>query len=1156
MSHGSRIRPGLVLLCVVLMAISVAHADDTEIYIPDENTWKQPNVLFIVDTSGSMASDVDITPPDYDPSRTYSGDCSTDRIYWRSGNSSQPPSCGGYYGGTDNWVSEDAFTCSSATDAMGRSGQALGFTSAQYRCGGWGCRWTPAAWRSLSDDAHDARVECEADNDTNINWGGAGSYNFYSGNYLNYLSNSGSTTMTRLEVVQQIAGDLVDSMTGINIGLMRFDSGDSYGYSVDQRYSGGFVDVAVDDIESNREQFKNLLNGYTANGSTPLSETYWEAARYMRGEGVYFGDETGPRHSVDACRDGDDYISPMQDPCQNNYIILLTDGLPQGDQEVNDDIASLIGHECTDRDNPPTGGSYEAADGKCLDDLAKYLYENDQFDDSNFDRDLSDFDESTQKIITYTIGFQLDDGLLADTVNNGGGRYYTADTYDELKSALTEIFVEIISSGATFASPGVAVDNFNRLQNRDDLYYALFEPASTTRWPGNVKKYRLGYDDATDTFQVEDADGDAAIDASTGFFRDNAQSYWSDTEDGDDVQKGGAANELDDPSGRDLYTYLGQSDNLTDASNKLSADNDGITNEMIGLPDSATAAQRAQVLDWARGVDVLDEDDDGSTTDACLRMGDPLHGQPILVTYGGSEGSPDITLYAITNNGYLHAIDTDDGSETFAYMPRDLLGNLAGLMDNPDGADKTYGLDGPLTSYVEESDDDDQEIEASDGDKAYVFAGMRRGGRDLHALDVTDRDQPSHLWTINGGVGDFAELGQTWSSPQKETILWTDGTEKDVLIFGGGYDPGQDAGGEPVADGQGRAIYIVDMETGDLLWWAGPDVDGSDADLKFSNMTNSIPADVTVVDIDADGYPDALFAADTAGQIWRLDFLYKDTDSGEDGGDPGIDALDRITGGRIADFGGSGESGNRRFYNAPDVTLVKDGGEAYLAVSIGSGFRAHPLDTTIDERFYMLKSKPVYGPPKDGDGNVDYTTVTESDLYDATDNTIGEGTDDARAAAESELDDSDGWYIDLEEDGEKTLGTATVFNNRLLYTTFIPSDDPEAVCGTRNGHSRLYVMDVRDATPVANLDGEGDDDFTYHDRYTPLTRGGIAPSPQVLLIPGGENGDGPIRPVVTVGTELPLEEFCREDGNCVDGVGPLGELPAVSRTYWRENDTE
>lgn len=1151
-----------------LLFAPVAMGDDTEIYLPDENIWKQPNVLFVMDTSGSMASTVQITPEDYDPTQTYSGNCSTDRIYWRDSSNGEP-SCG-----TDNWITEDAFKCNSAQGALNTAGHTQQIDAGQFRerCKERVCT---TRWRDLDDDEHSEPVECRndsgthgendgsadvyatnddasgwsSDSDDEIYWPNRDDYSFFTGNYLNYLESVGTVERTRLEVVQQIASDLVDSMTGINIGLMRFDVDEGY-YD---GYNGGFVDVAVDDIESVRSEFKTVLNSYSAYGNTPLSETYWEAARYFRGEGLDFGDSSEPRESTSDSYSGGKYISPIQDPCQNNFIILFTDGLPTADKETDNSyrVPDLIGGSCS-----YTGDA--DGDGACMVDLAEFLYEEDQFSDADFSRDLSAYDESTQKIVTYTVGFQLDAGILSETANKGGGKYYTADTYDELKQALTEIFVEIKDSAAMFTSPGVAVDNFNRLQHRNQLYYALFKPASTASWPGNFKRYELAYNTTSETFEIVDVNDDAAIDPQTGFFRQGAQSHWSDEADGNYVEKGGAANEL--TLSRNIYTYTGSKDSLTDSSNELSETNSAITKAMLGIP-SATDAEREKVLEWARGVDVNDIDDDGSSTDACTRLGDPLHGEPILVTYGGTEDSPDITMFSITNDGYLHAFDPDDGSEEFAFVPQDLLINLPTLMENPEGSGKVYGLDGPLEFYRQESSDDGIEIEADEGDKVYVFAGMRRGGRNYYGLDVTDRDAPERLWAIKGGSGDFAELGETWSAPRVARMRWNDGSLKTVLIFGGGYDDAQDAEGAPVADSQGRAIYIVDMETGSRLWWAGPS--GSGADLELASLTNSIPGDVMPADINADGLVDIIFASDTAGQVFRMDVAYQDTDN-----DQTVDTLDTITGGRIANLGGDDADDNRRFYNTPDVTVMKDPSGDYIAITIGSGLRAHPLNTTINDRFYVLEDHAVYGPPKDDDGNVSYTTVTESDLYDATANTIGEGADDAASTARTALDNQNGWFIKLEEEGEKVLGSSNVFNGRLLFTTFIPSSDPAAVCGTKNGYSRMYLVDLKDATPVANFDGKGTDDaLTKSDRFLTMKRGGIAPEPQVLLVPkddGDANTEDPIEPVVTVGSETPIEDWkkdrleeCTGD-DCPDAddpvLNPLGELPPITRTYWREND--
>ena len=56
-----------------------------------------------------------------------------------------------------------------------------------------------------------------------------------------------------------------------------------------------------------------------------------------------------------------------------------------------------------------------------------------------------------------------------------------------------------------------------------------------------------------------------------------------------------------------------------------------------------------------------------------------------------------------------------------------------------------------------------------------------------------------------------------------------------------------------------------------------------------------------------------------------------------------------------ADIGAGEIVNNRRFYNPPDVSLVRTESDTYLSVSIGSGYRAHPLNTTTQDRFYSVR---------------------------------------------------------------------------------------------------------------------------------------------------------------------------------------------------------
>ena len=86
---------------------------------------------------------------------------------------------------------------------------------------------------------------------------------------------------------------------------------------------------------------------------------------------------------------------------------------------------------------------------------------------------------------------------------------------------------------------------------------------------------------------------------------------------------------------------------------------------MLGL-GAAEAPGRDALINWVRGADIDDENADGSTTDARLAMGDPMNGRPATVIYGGTVANPDPNdgvVYAVTNEGYLQAIDAADGHE-------------------------------------------------------------------------------------------------------------------------------------------------------------------------------------------------------------------------------------------------------------------------------------------------------------------------------------------------------------------------------------------------------------------------------------------------------------------------------------------------------------
>ncbi|MEM9057080.1 MAG: hypothetical protein AAGD86_06365, partial [Pseudomonadota bacterium] len=996
------LRSALAGFALAVMAGAPALADDTEIFVGNVLETAQPNVLLVLDTSGSMGTVIDTAPP-FDASVTYPGTCRNDAVYWNPGNRFLP-NC------DDDWFFETALTCREAGEAMDANGFAIDRAA----------RWDAGdrRWRGLDDDRKNDLVECRSDfglhgdgnsatlvypaerragpwtsnprNRRVLDWDDEELYVLATGNYLNYRiwSEAEFERITRLEMMTRSVNEILDGADDINIGLMRFS----------RNGSGGQVLVPVSPIDDVRETMRTTVDGLAAGGNTPLSETMYEATRYLVGAPPYFGwNSTGNNNasqpSVASSISNGRYVSPIINECQKNFVVLLTDGEPVSDWQVDSLVPDMPGYTAA------TGQT--SCTGNCLDEIAAYLHNHDLSDDLNED----------QVADVYTIGFFTDQQLLEDTAERGNGLYYTADNSEELLTAFTEIFLDIDRKDVTFNAPAVSVNSFNRLTHRDELYFTMFRPDAGAHWDGNLKRYRLGRDDGEAA--ILDARNVRAVDPDDGTFTDEAKSFWTIGDaDGADTTAGGFASRL--LANRNVYTVTGGSNNgvrLADPVNRVHEDNGDITREMLNAGD---ANERLEVLRWARGVDA-----DGNVLNI---LGDALHSQPVIVSYGGSDENPDMALFYTTNDGYFHAVDpmasASEALEHFSFIPREMLPRLGKLAENDGASIKSYGLDGPMTAWIK-GDNGDGVVDG--GESLFLYFGMRRGGRDYYSMDVTNRNDPRLNWVIEGGRGDFAELGQTWSKMSRGKVR-LGGTDRDVLFFGGGYDTGQDSAGPSVEDSEGRAIFMIDANTGQRLWWASNAADNPDADLPLDQMTHSIPSELLIVDINQDGYTDRIYVGDMGAKLWRFDF-----DNYENTGPSNFGA-----GGVIGDFGGGNAAGNRRFYYPPSVSrVVSDDLGVFLAVAIGSGHRANPLGTPgrfVNDRFYMLRDPNVMEPERDpADGRPVYRAATEADLVDVT-NTLEPST--------LQLAERKGWMIRMGTN-EKVLAAPLTADGRIFFTSYV-----------------------------------------------------------------------------------------------------------------------
>jgi len=860
------------------------------------------------------------------------------------------------------------------------------------------------------------------------------------------------------------------------------------------------------------------------------------------------------------------------------------------------------------------------------------------------DRDAVEF---LKALAFVGAGGDLSDPDGVDGVSYGDN-FYTASSASELKEVFEAIVNEIHEETTSFVAPGISINAVNRLYHLNDIYYSLFKPNEEIAWLGNLKKFQLCEEGQTGCTKGEvlDQNGLPAVhtnenDQDTfGTLKSDAQGFWSAADDSaPEINQGGAGELI--PSHNNRVVYVNTSSGAItppptprDASTDTTAEGTSVhkINRSADINDSPSDYSDFNDLKKALHDQVNCNAGDFSSQDSCLNelirwmtgekfagdeprygnesdtdrwaFGDPMHSRPLILTYDigpGADGEmgtdddvPMSKVFVGTNDGGVRMINDADGIEDWIYYPYSMLGQRTPstttqleLKNNRTGT-HVYGVDGTPTARIND-EDDDFIIEPGDGDFVHLYIGMRRGGKELIALNVTPDTTggevvPEILWRISAVDSDFGRLAQTWSTPRPARIQ-TSGGSKSVLVFGGGYNAGKQDGVDSDAttpdggdnynsstsgDSEGNAIYIVDADTGERLWWASSD---TGANTVISAMNTSIAAPVTLVDTNQDSHADRIYAVDLRGQVFRVDIA----------GD-----LASSTAGVLANLGPdeaaipSGEQApnedRRKFLYAPEVARVNDTlvvEQPYDLIGIVSGNRANPQAQTVMDRAYAIRDFLTENPaggltssnfpecnPRPDVTNCPTTSIMHTHLSDVTDKSdfvvreeqpdgtltlTGPDGGDPPDSVLNNLQQSHGWYFDLEGEyydattppadpttGEKGFSTATVLDGKMFFTTYLPPDDsvpPEDVCAVSGtlGTSRFYAVDFFTGAPAFDRDTSGS--FDKVERFKDI---GPGPSSDVTVVnqPGSTLLQVPTRQGSTV-----------EDP---------GFAPEFNKTFWLE----
>lgn len=431
-------------------------------------------------------------------------------------------------------------------------------------------------------------------------------------------------------------------------------------------------------------------------------------------------------------------------------------------------------------------------------------------------------------IKTFAVGFALG-GANSNysTLATAGGtvKPLYASNETELLAKLTDAIKQAISGRLTFTTPAVMSD----VTKGDFVYQSTFEYAKNMQWKGSLKKYKLNSNGSFGAVQWDAAD------------KLNNKSA----------------------SSRKIWT-TGIS---TTGTNNFSTTYRDDLKSLLFPSQSPTDTEVENLINFIRGVDTYDQDADNNKTESIHKLADIYHSELIVVgkpeaaalddssinsqmkdSYyrsqnnynnfknGASCGGPCANrkevVYAGANNGILHAFDTSNGEELWGYIPPNVLGNLEKIPSTKaNSTNAIYGIDG--SPVVKDIYFDDTPNDSTDNPRwrTVLLGGLGAGGKGLYAIDITDVNNPTHLFAISndesnkaiqhwgsdgiknefgysgGGINakyDYRKLGETWSTPRIIRIK-VSGADKWVAVFGGGYNGG-------VNPNVGSAVFVMDLE--------------------------------------------------------------------------------------------------------------------------------------------------------------------------------------------------------------------------------------------------------------------------------------------------------------------------------------------------------
>jgi type IV pilus assembly protein PilY1 len=756
---------------------------------------------------------------------------------------------------------------------------------------------------------------------------------------------------------------------------------------------------------------------------------------------------------------------------------------------------------------------------------------------------------------------------------NGRGVFFSAKNPEELSSGLAETLNQLqarVGAGAAAATSNlqpVAGDNF-----------AFTAQYQTANWIGDVKARTIDLS----TGVVSQVQLWSAATLLEGVPYSNRAIYTFDpTDNTGNLLKhfcwpGEGGTTCSDGSGLDAteQTFFHPSQ-VPQWASYTSGQKDTATQSSGPSWTGANAGQH--LVNWLRGSGAHNDTGQSINTDLfrerLQRLGDVINAQPAYVKkapfgytdtgYAGfkrcTEGTgtgcaaaqhpyPAIsrrgTVYAASNDGMLHAFETDlnndpyfqtagigtavttddtftgnntgNGSERWSYIPKVVLDGLYELADTSIPFPHSYHVDAsPAVGDICIS----TPCAGQNDWRTILVAGLNSGGRGYYALDITNPLAPKALWEFTNSTncvvtdlngrptatlplgGDYksdCHMGLSYGNP---LIAKRKSDGKWVVIVTSGYNNNVNGG-----DGNGY-LYMLDAVTGDILHRLGTGV-GSAASpsglAKINGWVDDATTDNTLL---------AVYGGDLEGNLWRFQL---DSTSG---------SYLRVT--KVANL--VNDAGDRQPVTVrPELGEVEANGVKKRVVMVGTGKFLEEVDKTGSPVGTFIR-QTIYGLRDDlavaGAGPV-ISDVRSAGLVKVRQFAAGTGPDTRTVAAGTAPDwiNDYGWLIDLPDTGEHVNVDPQLQLGTLVVASNVPTQDS---C-TAGGFSWINFIDFKTGSFVQGATGN---------MASTKIGSSLAVGMNVIMLPGGK--------VVSIVTTADNQQLTKETPTPIAGFGGR-------RVSWRE----